>query len=140
MIYDLKQFRPYVLGHLTAIRSDHAALSFLKRRKDSTPVEQLNEADAVEKTEPKRVATATRSRAQNRPESGMVEQTEPGQNARLAAGSPQDAHDLSSAALVCKRRHLLSRLAGEFPGQSSRPVQTDRGRRRRLCRWNCGRL
>ena len=33
MIYCLQQFRPYVLGHLTVIRSDHAALPFLKRTK-----------------------------------------------------------------------------------------------------------
>ena len=34
MIYGLKQFRPYVLGHLIVIRSDHAPLSFLKRTKE----------------------------------------------------------------------------------------------------------
>jgi len=61
------------------------------------------EADAGEETELKRVATATRSRAQNRPESGMVGQTEPDQTAGLVAGLPQAAHD-------------LSRQAGGIPG------------------------
>jgi len=168
MIYCLQQFRPYVLGHLTVIRSNHAAWSFLKRTKepigqqvrwldfmekfslqleyrrsplhgnanalsrrpceesgklcrqcsrypekanqykvtevlDFNPVERSNEADAGEETELKRVATATRSRAQNRPESGMVGQTEPDQTAGLVAGLPQAAHD-------------LSRQAGGIPG------------------------
>ncbi len=30
VVYGLKQFRPYILGHKTIVRSDHAALSFLK--------------------------------------------------------------------------------------------------------------
>jgi len=53
----------------------------------------------------------------------MVGQTEPGQTAGLAAGSPQAAHD-------------SSRQAGAFPGQSSGPRRRDRGRRRRQRRWN----
>ena len=34
MVYGLRQFRPYILGHRTVIRSDHAALMFLKRAKE----------------------------------------------------------------------------------------------------------
>ena len=72
---------------------------------------------------PKRVATATRSRAQNRPESGTAGQTEPDQTAGLATGSPQAAHD-------------SSRQAGADPGQSPGTGRTNRGRRRRQRRWN----
>jgi len=38
MVYGLRQFRPYILGHRTVVRSDHAALMYLKRAKE--PVEQ----------------------------------------------------------------------------------------------------
>jgi transposase InsO family protein len=34
VVYGLKQFRAYVLGHQTVVRSDHAALSYLKRAKE----------------------------------------------------------------------------------------------------------
>ena len=34
MVYGLKQFRPYILGHRTVVRSDHAALTYLKRAKE----------------------------------------------------------------------------------------------------------
>ena len=34
IVYGLKQFRPYILGHKTVIRSDHAALSYLKKTKE----------------------------------------------------------------------------------------------------------
>jgi len=85
--------------------------------------QQSNEADAGEETEPKRVATVTRSRAQNRLESGMLGQTEPDHTAGLADVSPQSAH-------------VSSRQAGAFPWQSSGPGWTDRGRRRRRRRWN----
>jgi len=34
MVYGLKQFRPYILGHGTAVRSDHSALMYLKRAKE----------------------------------------------------------------------------------------------------------
>ena len=34
MVYGLRQFRPYILGHRTVVRSDHAALMFLKRAKE----------------------------------------------------------------------------------------------------------
>ena len=34
MVYGLKQFRPYILGHRTAVRSDHSALMYLKRAKE----------------------------------------------------------------------------------------------------------
>ena len=34
VVYGLKQFRSYILAHHTAIRSDHAALSYLKRAKE----------------------------------------------------------------------------------------------------------
>jgi len=88
---------------------------------DST--QQSNEADAGEETEPKRVATATRSRAQNHRNPGWWDKTEPGETAGLASGSPQAAHD--------SPRH-----AGAFPGQSSAPGRTDRGRHLRQRHWN----
>jgi len=31
MVYGLRQFRPYILGYRTVVRSDHAALMYLKR-------------------------------------------------------------------------------------------------------------
>ena len=34
MVYGLRQFRPYILGHRTVVRSDHAALMLLKRAKE----------------------------------------------------------------------------------------------------------
>ena len=34
IVYGLKQFRPYVLGQRTVVRSDHAALSYLKHAKE----------------------------------------------------------------------------------------------------------
>jgi len=34
VVYGLKQFHSYVLGHSTIVRSDHAALSYLKRAKE----------------------------------------------------------------------------------------------------------
>jgi len=34
MFYGLRQFRPYILGHRTVVRSDHAALMYLKRAKE----------------------------------------------------------------------------------------------------------
>jgi len=34
MVYGLRQFRPYILGHRTVVRSDHAALMYLKRAKE----------------------------------------------------------------------------------------------------------
>ena len=34
VVYGLKQFRSYILGHETVVRSDHAALSYLKRAKE----------------------------------------------------------------------------------------------------------
>ena len=34
VVYGLKQFRAYILGHKTVVRSDHAALSYLKRAKE----------------------------------------------------------------------------------------------------------
>ena len=34
MIYGLKQFRPYILEYRTVVRSDHAALTFLRRAKE----------------------------------------------------------------------------------------------------------
>ena len=34
MVYSLRQFRPYILGHRTVVRSDHAALMYLKRAKE----------------------------------------------------------------------------------------------------------
>ena len=34
MVYGLKQFRPYILGHRTVVPSDHAALIYLTRAKE----------------------------------------------------------------------------------------------------------
>ena len=34
MVYGLRQFRPYILGHRTVVRFDHAALMLLKRAKE----------------------------------------------------------------------------------------------------------
>jgi len=34
IVYGLKQFRPYVLGHRTVVRTDHAALIYLKTAKE----------------------------------------------------------------------------------------------------------
>jgi len=34
MVYGLKQFRPYILSHRTVVRSDYAALMYLKRAKE----------------------------------------------------------------------------------------------------------
>ena len=34
VVYGLRQFRPYILAHHTVVRSDHAALSYLKRAKE----------------------------------------------------------------------------------------------------------
>ena len=34
VVYGLKQFRQYILGHKTLVRSDHAALSFLKKARE----------------------------------------------------------------------------------------------------------
>jgi len=34
MVYSLRQFRPYILGNRTVVRSDHAALMYLKRAKE----------------------------------------------------------------------------------------------------------
>jgi len=34
MVYGLRQFRLYILGHRTVVRSEHAALTYLKRARE----------------------------------------------------------------------------------------------------------